>query len=126
MHYVEKYVRNMFSERKKKKLSSLILVEDWGTKTFIKLFSCWHFYISEVGMVVKLMSKETWHIQDKWISSNVVVITRICENYAKALISLWHYTVCLKNAKEVQIESMAYETQCHSVTMHNCRTPRTK
>lgn len=36
--------------------------------------------ISEVGMVVKLMSKETWHSQNRWISSDVVVITCTCEN----------------------------------------------
>lgn len=71
--------------------------------------SCCQFCISEVGMRVKLKSKETWYSQDRWVSSDVVVITGTCENQTKALILPWHYMVCLKNAEDIHIESMAYE-----------------
>ena len=67
--------------KKKNTLNSLILVEALGTKRFIKqCFLVGISNISEVGMVVKLMSKETGHSQDRQKSSSVIVMTRMCEN----------------------------------------------
>lgn len=65
------------------------------------------------------MSKETWHSQDRWISSNVVVITCTFENYVKALIFIWTLYSLFEECWGGPDESMGYE---NSVILLLCIT----
>lgn len=110
----------------KTSLSFLISARDFSTKAFIKLYSCrwWHFCISEVGIVVKVMSKEAMFSQDGWVSTNFTCYYMYLWELSQSfdfdfMLSVWRM---LRGPDQER----GLWQQCRSVTIHYCRTRKAR